>query len=82
MICKALIGCRIKHQDPDEFEEGIIIGSSMNSNGTIFIAIMKDDMTFTDIKLSNAIINKEDYRKIIQQSKPEPIDNRFEIMDI
>lgn len=78
MISEALIGCRVEHIDKDD--KGIIIGSSISSNGTIFIAVMRSDRTFTDMSLNNAILNEEDYKKIFK--KLEPIKDRFEIMDL
>ena len=80
MISKALLGCRVKHRTKNE--EGIIIGNSANSNGAMFLLILKPDRTLTDFKFSSIIINKEDYKKIIAEEKPEPIHERFEIIDL
>ena len=83
MISKALIGCRVTHQNGGGGQyNGIIIGASSHSGGRMFFLILKPDKTFIDIDIVNAKINEEDYRKILQKEKPEPIESRLEILDL
>lgn len=80
MITKALIGCRAKHKEKGF--EGVIVGSTMNSHGRLFFIVLCKDRTFEDMDLTQTIINEDDYKKVVRESIPEPIESRSEILDL
>lgn len=82
IIDKALIGCRVKPSSKGKSIDGIIVGATGSDRGRLFFIIMRKDGTFTDRDLTEIAIHKDDYRKVMQESIPEPIESRSEILDL
>jgi hypothetical protein len=84
MISKALMGCRLENKQDGQVE-GTVVGFSIDNTGSSYFLVMHSDGTFADASIGSVRINKEDYRKVMAEERPEPfesIESRSDILDL
>jgi hypothetical protein len=91
MISDKIIGCRVYlHGDVEKKVVGKIVGSHNNSeshyksssSSTLNLFILKADGGFECDNYYAYRVVEEDLKKVFPTIEPEPIDNRFGILDI
>jgi len=88
MLPKELIGCRVKYKEDLRYEHRGVLGKIINmhisgsANNYPKLILLTPDKTFKKIDYDHIEIIEEDFNKVYNIIQPNPIDNRFEIMDI
>lgn len=84
IIAKELIGCRVyKKEDGSKEVIGKIVAFYTTSNyNHPYLGILTHNKEILEIGLFEIKIVEEDFIKVYNTIKPEPINDRFEIMDL
>ena len=83
-IAKELIGCRVYEQnDMSKKVIGkIVIFYTSSSYNIPQLGILTNKGNIVEFRITSITIIEEDLKKIYSAIKPEPIDNRFDILDL
>ena len=84
MTTRELIGCRVfRKNDGTKENIGKIVGSCTRGQyHHPYFIILTIKGNFLEIDIEKTTIDKDDFNKIYNTIKPEPIESRLEILDL